>query len=202
VNTKHYTHEFFMNLLGYYKPLPVRCAMFVVVTFLIALVVGYKFAPELSAEDSLIKLDLLNFRDKPFEQVHVPLSDQHQQFFKLAMHNTMTIALVLYLGTVVFFFPLFKDAVLGCLGGVALWNLGSPWLWGRFLFPHALVELPVIFYASAVSMSSGLKWLAGRPEGRWGILKRELVANLKLFLLLIPLIIFAALLEAYVTNRW
>jgi len=122
-------------------------------------------------------------------------------FLRIAAHNHMTIALALCLGSTIFLFPLIKAALLGCIMGVAFWNLGSPWLWARFLLPHALVELPVIFYACAISMSSGLKWLAGGPEGRWCILKRELAANLKLFLLLIPLIIFAAFLEAYITNR-
>jgi hypothetical protein len=43
-------------------------------------------------------------------------------------------------------------------------------------------------------------WMAGGPRGRWNILQREWLANLKLFLLLIPLIIMAALLEACVTH--
>ncbi len=182
----------------YYRPLPVRCTMAVVAAFLVAFMVGYWFAPEL---DWLFGHHV-NFRDVPYVPVHVPLSQQHRTLLTISTYNTLATAQILCLGTIIFVFSLLRVALVGCSLGVAFWSIGSPWLWGRFFLPHSLVELPVLFYACAISMSSGIKWLAGGPEGRWCILKREFVANLKLFLLLIPLIIFAALLEAYVTNRW
>jgi len=186
-----------MKLFSFYRPLPLRCMMIVVISFLIALLVGYNFAPEL--EDWGPKM--VNFRDTLFVPVHAPLSERHPKLGKYVAHNTKVIALALCIGPVIFFYPLIRTVCLGGIIGAALWNLGSPWLWGRFLLPHSLVELPVSLYVDAVAMHGGLRWLAGGPEGRRGILKQELVANLKLLLLLMPLIVFAGLLEAYVTNR-
>jgi len=172
--------------------------MVVMITFLVSLLVGYALAPEIGKDWGP---DMLNFRETSFVPVPSPLSDRHQKFVKYLAHNTKVIALALCLGPVIFFYPLIRAGCLGGIIGVALWNLGSPSLWGRFLLPHSLVELPVTLYVDVIAMQGGLKWLAGGPEGRWNILKREWVANLKLFLLLIPLIILAAVLEAYVTNR-
>jgi uncharacterized membrane protein SpoIIM required for sporulation len=86
--------------------------------------------------------------------------------------------------------------------GASFWGVNSPLLCCKFFLPHSLIELSVLIYACAISLRSGLKCLIGGPEGRWNIFKCEFVANLKLFLLLIPFILLAALLEAYVTYRW
>jgi len=191
-----------MSLLRFYRPIPVRCMMVIVGVFLVAFVAGYRFAPQLGKKEWFTGHPPVNFRDTPYVPIHTPLSEQHQAFLHIFTYNTLATAQILSFGTVIFLFSFFRIAMVGCPLGVAFWYLGSPWLWARFFLPHALVELPVLFYAGAISMNSGLRWLVGGPEGRWRILKRELAANLKLFLLLIPFVIFAALLEAYVTNRW
>jgi len=190
-----------MNLLSYYRPLPLRCTVVVVVTFMIGLGLGYHFAPEFSSEDSFIHIDCVNYRDKPYTHELVSIRDQNKMFLSVASHNALLIALTLSLGSLVFFFPLIRSSVLGCVMGICLWSLGSPLLWWKFLLPHSLIELPVIAYVNAVGMKSGLRFVMGSPQGRSVILKHELKANMKLFALLLPFIIFAALLEAYVTRR-
>lgn len=191
-----------MRLTRYFPPLPLRCILVVLVVFWVALMAGYNFGPDFGTKDSLVGLDFVNYRDRPYVLTHVAMAEKHQKFLRFIAHNGMVCVVVLCLGPVIFFYPLIKASLLGFIIGVGLWNLGSPWLWGRFFLPHSLVELPVILYVDAIAMRSGLRWLAGGPEGRRSILRHELATNLKLFLLLIPLIIFAAYLEAYITCRW
>jgi len=187
-----------MKMLSFYRPLAPRCTMVVLVTFVGAVIAGYNFPSEL---DWLFDHHV-NFRSQAYEPVHPTLSMQHYAFFKIFTFNTAATLQVLSLGTIVFLFPCIRVALIGLSLGISFWSIGSPWLCCKFFLPHSLVELSVLIYACSISLSSGLKWLTGGPEGRWDIFKREFVANLKLFMLLIPFILLAALLEAYVTYRW
>lgn len=172
--------------------------MVVLVTFMVALISGYNFPSEL---DWLFG-HRVNFRTEAYVPVHLTLAMQHHAFMKVFILNSGATLQILCLGTVVFLFPWIRISAIGYSLGASFWGINSPLLCCKFFLPHALVELSVLIYASSISLSSGLKWLNGGREGRWNILKREFVANLKLFLLLIPFILLAALLEAYVAYRW
>jgi uncharacterized membrane protein SpoIIM required for sporulation len=172
--------------------------MVVLVTFMVALISGYNFPSEL---DWLFG-HRINFRTEAYVPAHPTLSMQHRAFLKIFTFNTAATLQILVLGTIVFLFPWIRISAIGYSLGASFWGVNSPLLCCKFFLPHSLIELPVLIYACAISLSSGLKWLTGGAEGRWNIFKREFVTNLKLFLLLIPFILLAALLEAYVTYRW
>jgi len=187
-----------MKILSFYRSLSIRCTMVVLVTFVGSLIAGYNFPSEL---DWLFDQHV-NFRTEAYVPVHLTLSMQHHAFLKIFTFNAAATLQLLCLGTIVFLFPWIRIALIGLSMGISFWSIGSPWLCCKFFLPHSLVELSVLIYACSISLSSGLKWLTGGPEGRWNIFKYEFGANLKLFLALIPLILIAALLEAYVTYRW
>jgi len=187
-----------MNLLSFYRPLPLRCTMVVLVTFTVSFIAGYHFAPELNG----LFDNPINFRTEAFVPVPPTLSMQHHAFLHIFTYNAAATLQILGVGTIIFLFSWIRITAIGLSLGISFWSIGSPWLCCKFFLPHALVEMSVTIYACSISMSSGLKSLTGGPGGRWNILKREFVANLKLFLLLIPFILLAALLEAYVTYRW
>jgi len=187
-----------MKILSFYRSLPIRCTMVVLVTFVGSLIAGYNFPSEL---DWLFDRQV-NFRTEAYVPVHLTLSMQHHAFLKIFTFNAAATLQLLCLGTIIFLFPWIRVALIGLSLGISFWSIGSPWLCCKFFLPHSLVELSVLIYACSISLSSGLKWLTGGPEGRWNIFKYEFGANLKLFLALIPLILIAALLEAYVTYRW
>lgn len=172
--------------------------MVVLVTFVGSLIAGYNFPSEL---DWLFDRQV-NFRTEAYVPVHLTLSMQHHAFLKIFTFNAAATLQLLCLGTIIFLFPWIRIALIGLSLGISFWSIGSPWLCCKFFLPHSLVELSVLIYACSISLGSGLKWLTGGPEGRWNIFKYEFGANLKLFLALIPLILIAALLEAYVTYRW
>jgi len=185
-----------MKLLSFYRPLPLRCTVIVVVTFIAALIAGYRFPSEM---DWLFGQHP-NFRNEAYAPIHHSLSEQHHAFFHIFAYNTAATLQILSLGTFIFLFPCIRIALIGCSMGAAFWAL-THLCYAVGFFSHALVEMSVIIYACSISMRSGLRWLTGGPEGRWKIFKREFVANLKLFLALIPFILLAALLEAYITYR-
>lgn len=186
-----------MNLLSFYRPLPLRCTVLVVITFIVTLIAGYRFPSEL---DWLFGHHA-NFRNEAYVPIHHTLSEQHHALLHIFACNTAATLQILSLGTFIFLFPCIRIALIGYSMGAAIWGINSPLLCCRFFLPHALVEMSVIIYACSISMNSGLKWLTGGPEGRWKILNREFMANLKLFLALLPFILLAVLFEAYVTYR-
>lgn len=142
-----------------------------------------------------------NHRDKPYMAKEVPVEVQHKRFLHFVMHNSLATAELLFIGMCLFIYPATNAALLGFFLGVFYWSTGSPQLFMRFNLPHGLVEIPLGIYAAALGQTSGWRWLSAGAGRRWPQFKLEAAANARAALVLFPLVVIAALLEAYVTKR-
>lgn len=186
-----------------FRPVSIQHLVIILGMFAATFLVGFEIAPKLAHSEWWVqKVRVVNFRDTPYVKTTLTWSEQHDRFVKIALHNSKIFAVLMIAGTTCFLLPVIEIAALGFVVGVACWNLGSPWLYPRFFLPHALLELPLFIYVRAVVLGSGWKWLVSGSGRRWRTLKEELTANLRMIPVLLPLVVLAAFLEAYVTSRW
>lgn len=186
--------------------------LLLVVVFSLMMIVGYttaqpcitfihRFVNEHSGELSSDTQRLLKSLTTPIAGHEQQKSIDPTGLFKNTMfyfrHNTMAIAITLFISLPIFFLPVIQKAMMGYTCGVILSLEG----WNYFLrriTPQGFIELPLTFIVSAYAIALGLGiWKASKSER-----KKIFLNNLKLatyiYLLSVPFSFIAAVLECYV----
>jgi len=105
----------------------------------------------------------------------------------------------IFFGIVPAFFLIVNGAALAVVLSLSTQSRGI-WLSLLTILPHGILELPAVFLGTAIGLMMGATWmrrLTAKSEIKIGA---ELSQALKFFVMLIvPLLIAAALVEAYVT---
>jgi stage II sporulation protein M len=120
-------------------------------------------------------------------------------FFNNAVKTLLAIVLGIVLGIVPTIFLLANGIALGVAWSVSVATRG-PWISLLSLLPHGILELPAVFLGTSIGLSigyRGVRRLAGNFEIHSGA---EMVQGLRYFFtVIIPLLIAAALVEAFIT---
>ena len=120
-------------------------------------------------------------------------------FFNNAVKTLLAIVLGIVLGIVPTIFLLANGIALGVAWSVSVATRG-PWISLLSLLPHGVLELPAVFLGTSIGLSigyHGVRRLAGNFEIHSGA---EMVQGLRYFFtVIIPLLIAAALVEAFIT---
>ena len=120
-------------------------------------------------------------------------------FFNNAVKTLLAIVLGIVLGIVPTIFLLANGIALGVAWSVSVATRG-PWISLLSLLPHGILELPAVFLGTSIGLSigyHGVRRLAGNFEIHSGA---EMVQGLRYFFtVIIPLLIAAALVEAFIT---
>lgn len=120
-------------------------------------------------------------------------------FFNNAVKTLLAIVLGIVLGIVPTIFLLANGIALGVAWSVSVATRG-PWISLLSLLPHGVLELPAVFLGTSIGLSigyHGVRRLAGNFEIHSGA---EMVQGLRYFFtVIIPLLIAAAVVEAFIT---
>jgi stage II sporulation protein M len=120
-------------------------------------------------------------------------------FFNNAVKTLLAIVLGIILGIVPAIFLLANGIALGVAWSLSAATRG-PWISLLSLLPHGILELPAVFLGTSIGLSigyHGVRRLAGNFEIHSGA---EMVQGLRYFFtVIIPLLIAAALVEAFIT---
>lgn len=119
------------------------------------------------------------------------------------LNNSVKSAMAIFLGTLLGILPviflLINGAALGAIVYVSLGSRGV-WLSTMAILPHGIIELPAVLLATSIGLLLGgqvLKRLARRPLPP---LRNELASAARfLFKVIVPMLLIAALIEAYLT---
>lgn len=175
----------------------------VVAFFVCSIAAGFLFAPEFTGKDFLGRGTIVSVPRGDFPSGVGPgIKERHEKFREFIFINSQVALITLVLGTACFAYPAIKISIFGFIIGVLSWHIGSVHLFMTLMLPHSLTEIPTVVYYCAVAQSSGWKWLTAGRGSRWTCFRKEFVSNLKLWVcVILPLVLFNAVLEAYVTNR-
>ena len=125
------------------------------------------------------------------------------QLFLFILENNITkLLLVLLLGIFAGIIPLFASFANGMILGLFGHIISESLSWKFFLvgiLPHGTIEIPVLILATAIGIRIGKVALWRLFGGKTGI-KKELAKALKFYIIvLVPLLILAAAIEAFIT---
>lgn len=119
------------------------------------------------------------------------------------LNNSIKSAAAIFLGALLGLVPVIFLVINGvALGAIVTVSLGSRGVWqsAMAIVPHGVIELPAVLLATSIGLLLGghvLKRLARRPLPP---LTEELaLASRFLFRVIVPLLLLAALIEAYLT---
>ena len=126
------------------------------------------------------------------------------QIFLFILENNITkLLLVLLLGIFAGIIPLFSSFANGMVLGIFACLVSESLSWKFFLvgiLPHGVIEIPVLILATAIGARIGKVALWRLFGGKIGI-KKELAKALKFYIIvLVPLLILAAAIEAFITS--
>ena len=126
------------------------------------------------------------------------------QIFLFILENNITkLLMVVLLGIFAGIIPLFSSFANGMILGIFACLFSESQSWEFFLvgiLPHGVIEIPVLILATAIGMRIGKVALWRLFGGEVGI-KKELAKALKFYMIvLVPLLILAAVIEAFVTS--
>ncbi len=126
------------------------------------------------------------------------------QVFLFILENNITkLLLVLLLGIFAGIIPLFASFANGMVLGIFACLFSESSSWKFFLvgiLPHGIIEIPVLILATAIGMRIGKIALWRLFGGEVGI-KKELAKAFKFYIIvLVPLLILAAAIEAFITS--
>ncbi len=128
---------------------------------------------------------------------------QFQIFLFILENNVTKLLLVLLLGIFAGIIPLFASFANGMILGLFGCLISESLSWKFFLvgiLPHGVIEIPVLILATAIGMRIGKVALWRLFGGKVGI-KKELAKALKFYIIvLVPLLILAAAIEAFITS--
>ncbi|MCK4918976.1 MAG: stage II sporulation protein M [Candidatus Pacebacteria bacterium] len=164
--------------------------------FLISAILGYIFAQNNPDEITKFLEEIKSLF--PIDEESTPF----QIFLFIFENNVSKIFLLLPLGIFAGIFPLFFVSANGLVFGIFAQISSSLISWEFFILgiaPHGIIEIPVLLLATAISLKIG-------KVAIWKILKKdkdflsEFSKAIKFYILiLLPLLLIAALIEAYIT---
>jgi stage II sporulation protein M len=159
--------------------------------------IGYSFVSDFPEETREIVEELKEFFASGEEMT------QFQIFLFILENNVTKLLLVLLLGIFAGIIPLFASFANGMILGIFGCIVSESLSWKFFLvgiLPHGIIEIPVLILATAIGMRIGKVALWRLFGGKSGI-KKELAKALKFYIMvLVPLLILAAAIEAFVTT--
>ncbi|HNR44755.1 MAG TPA: stage II sporulation protein M [Methanofastidiosum sp.] len=143
---------------------------------------------------------------KEFQDMFGPLKEMTslELFFTIFFVNTRTSFLIMMLGVFVGFFPFMSlwgnGTVVGLLYGKFIAEGGNSLVFLMGILPHGVIEIPAILIAASQGFRLG-KEIISPPSGksRSESLRVNIWKGLKLFAIIIPLLLIAALIEVYLS---
>ena len=143
---------------------------------------------------------------KEFQDMFGPLKEMTslELFYTIFFVNTRTSFLIMILGVFVGFFPFMSlwgnGTVLGLLYGKFIAEGGNSLVFLMGILPHGVIEIPAILIAASQGFRIG-KEVIFPPSGksRSEALRINIRKGLKLFAIIIPLLLIAALIEVYIS---
>jgi len=130
---------------------------------------------------------------------------QFQIFLFILKNNITKLFMILLLGIFAGIIPLLASFANGMILGIFGCLVTESLSWQFFLagiLPHGIIEIPVLILAVAIGMRIG-KVAIWRIFGGKTEIKKELAKALKFYIIiLVPLLILAAAIEAFVTTKF
>lgn len=144
---------------------------------------------------------------KEFQDMLGPLNEMTslELFYTIFFINTRTSFLIMMLGVFVGFFPFMSlwgnGTVLGLIYGKFIAEGGNSLVFLMGILPHGMIEIPAIIIAASQGFRLG-KEIIFPPSGhsRSESLRVNIRKGLKLFAIIIPLLLIAALIEVYIST--
>jgi stage II sporulation protein M len=144
---------------------------------------------------------------KEFQDMLGPLNKMTslELFYTIFFINTRTSFLIMMLGVFVGFFPFMSlwgnGTVLGIIYGKFIAEGGNSLVFLMGIIPHGIIEIPAIIIAASQGFRLG-KEIIFPPSGRSRSesLRVNIQKGLKLFAIIIPLLLIAALIEVYIST--
>ncbi|MBM4263567.1 MAG: stage II sporulation protein M [Deltaproteobacteria bacterium] len=119
------------------------------------------------------------------------------------LNNSVKSAMAIFLGTLLGILPVVFLLVNGAaLGAIVSVSLGSRGIWQSTMaiLPHGVIELPAVFLATSIGLLLGSHLFKRLLRRQPKPLRQELAhASRFLFWVIVPLLLIAALIEAYLT---
>jgi stage II sporulation protein M len=124
------------------------------------------------------------------------------------VHNARTLILstllgIISFGTMTILLLMLPVGIVGFLGAEVASAGTNPFLFlAVFVMPHGIFELPAAVLATAFGLRAGASFISGTCHGEAGGFVPALADWFKVFVLLtLPLLLFAAIVEAQITPR-
>jgi len=143
---------------------------------------------------------------KEFQDMFGPLKEitSLELFVTIFYINTRTSFLIMMLGVFVGFFPFLSlwgnGTVVGLLYGKFIAEGGNSLVFLMGILPHGVIEIPAILIAASQGFRLGKEIISPPPgKSRSESLRVNIRKGLKLFALIIPLLLIAALIEVYIS---
>ncbi len=150
--------------------------------------------------------EVINSFLKEFQDMFGPLKEMTslELFFTIFYINTRTSFLIMMLGVFVGFFPFLSlwgnGTVVGLLYGKFIAEGGNSLVFLMGILPHGVIEIPAILIAASQGFRLGKEIISPPPgKSRSESLRVNIRKGLKLFALIIPLLLIAALIEVYLS---
>ena len=165
--------------------------------FISGILTGYSFVSDFPEETRKIIEELEELFASGKEMT------DFQVFLFILENNITNLLLVLLLGIFAGIIPLLSSFVNGMVLGIFACLISESLSWKFFLvgiLPHGIIEIPVLILATAIGMRIGKVALWRLFGGKIGI-KKELAKAFKFYIIvLVPLLILAAAIEAFITS--
>ncbi len=183
-NTKNYLYSL--------RPYVLFCS----VIFVLSVFLGYSAACNYSQEIQKVLREIKEMW-MPFQE-----ATSLKLFIFIAFNNISKIALVVFLGIISGIFPILFLFVNGIVVGIFAYTVAETVSWQMFLvgiLPHGVIEIPVLILGAASGVKLG-GVVFNKIFRKRGNLREEFSLALEFFLrILLPLLILAAVIEAFVT---
>ena len=164
--------------------------------FISGVLAGYSFVSDFPEETQEIVEKLKEFFASGKEMT------QFQIFLFILENNIIKLFAILLLGIFAGIIPLFASFTNGMVLGIFACLVSESLSWKFFLvgiLPHGIIEIPVLILATAVGIRLGKITLWRLFGGKIGI-KKELAKALKFYIIVLaPLLVIAAMIEAFIT---
>ena len=142
-----------------------------------------------------------------FKEMFGPISElsPFQLFLTIFYVNTRTSFLIMMLGALLGIFPFLSlwlnGTILGILFGKYIAEGGNYLGFMMGILPHGIIEIPAIIIAASQGFRLG-KEVVSPPTGlnRSEAIKLNITKGIKLFVLILPLLLIAAVIEVYIST--
>lgn len=151
--------------------------------------------------------EVINSFLKQFEEIFGPMKElsSFELLLTIFYVNTRTSFLIMMLGAILGLFPFISlwanGTVLGILYGKYMAEGGSTMVFLMGILPHGIIEIPAILIAASQGFRLA-KDVLSPPDGltRSEIARINITKGIKLFALILPLLLIAAIIEVYIST--